>query len=94
MSQLMWNIPDDFKRLLDNSHGQMGTVVDQSSNIVFWHFWKLLLEDTLETSHNDHALSRVVVVNDAKFNLAIAFLCDSWLEVSLATSFVLSCKIG
>ena len=31
------SIPDDFKRFLDNGYGEMGTVVDQSSYVVFRH---------------------------------------------------------
>lgn len=60
----------------------MRTVIDQSGNIVLWHFWKLFLEYALETSQDDQAFSPVVVVDDPEFDLAIALLNNRGLEPS------------
>jgi len=73
------HIPNDFERLLDDSHREMGSIVDQPRYVVLWHLWELLLEDAFQTSHYDQAFPSIVVVNDAEFDLAIALLYDSWL---------------
>lgn len=69
-------IPHDFEWFLNDSHGQMGSIVDQPRYVVFWHLWELLLEDTFEPSHYDQAFPGIVVVNDAKLDLAIALFYD------------------
>ena len=39
------SIPNNFKRFLDDSYGEMGPVIDQSGYVVLRHFGQLLLED-------------------------------------------------
>ena len=68
----------------------MGTVIYQSRNVVFWHLGELLLENALEARQDDKTLSSVVVIDDAKLDLAIALLCDSRLGCVLdVTSYQL-----
>ena len=40
------NIPNNFKRFLDDSYGEVGPVVNQSGYVVLRHFGQLLLENT------------------------------------------------
>lgn len=73
--------PYDFKRFLHDSHGKMGAIIDQSCNVIFWHFRKLLLKYTFQTSHDDEALSSIVIVDNAKLDIPISFLCNSRLTL-------------
>lgn len=58
----------------------MGSVVNEASNVVLWHLGQLLLEDTLETTQDDHGLPLVVVVDYPEFDLAISFFNDTKLQ--------------
>ena len=40
---------DDLERLLDNRHGQVGSIIDQPCNVVSRHLGQLLLEDVLQS---------------------------------------------
>lgn len=70
----------DFEGLLDDGDGQMGSIVDESRDVVFGHFGELLLEDALEACEDDERLALVVIVDDAKLYFAIALLEDGGLE--------------
>lgn len=70
----------DFEGLLDDGDGQMGSIVDESRDVVLGHFGELLLEDTFEAGKNNEGLALVVVVDHAEFDFAIALLEDGGLE--------------
>lgn len=71
---------DDFEGLLDDGDGQMGSIVDESRNVVLGHFGELLLEDALEAGEDDERFALVVVVDYAEFDFAIALLEDGGLD--------------
>lgn len=74
----------DFEGLLDDGDGQMGSIVDESRNIVLGHFGELLLEDALEAGEDDEGFALVIVVDNAKFDFAIALFEDGGLDGKLA----------
>lgn len=43
----------DFEGLLDDGNGQMGSIVDESRDVVLGHFGELFLEDALEAGEDD-----------------------------------------
>jgi hypothetical protein len=61
----------------------MGAIIDQSGYIVFRHFRKLFLENAFETGQYDQAFSTIIVVDHSKLDVAIAFLLDSRLALSV-----------
>ena len=67
-----------FQRLLDDGHGQMGAVVDETGDVVLGHLRQLFLKDTLEASQDDVALAIAIVVDSSELDLAIALLDDGW----------------
>ena len=74
------DMPHNLKWFLDDSHGEMCTVVDQPGYIILGHFWQLLLEYTFEASKYNETLPCVIVVNDPEFDLAIALLDNGGLR--------------
>lgn len=73
------DLPYYFQGLFDNSHGQMGAIVDQPGYIVLRHLGKLLLEYAFEPRKDDKALALIVVVDHPELNLAIALFDHCWL---------------
>jgi hypothetical protein len=67
------NASHNFKGFLDYCHGQVCSIVDKTSDVVFRHFGELLLEDTFKASKYDEALSGAIIVDNAKLNLSISF---------------------
>lgn len=86
------NIPHHLEGLLHNGHRQVCPIIYQSSNILLGHLGKLLLKDTFKTGKDDQTFSGVVVVHDSKFDIAIPFFYDSWLQVSMLADMELSSK--
>jgi hypothetical protein len=70
----------DLERLLHYGDRQVGSIVDESRNIILGHFGELLLEDAFEASENDEGFALVIVVDHAEFDFAIALLDDSGLD--------------
>jgi len=68
------------ERLLDNGYGQMGSVVDKASYVVFGHLGELLLEDAFEARENDETFALVVIVDDSEFDLSVSLLNHCWLQ--------------
>jgi hypothetical protein len=66
--------------LFYNGHGQMGSVVDETSYVVLGHFWELLLENTFQSREDDETLALVIVVDDPEFNFPILLLNLCWLQ--------------
>lgn len=58
----------------------MGSIVDESRDVVLGHFGELLLEDALEAGEDDEGFALVIVVDYAKFDFAIALLEDGGLD--------------
>jgi hypothetical protein len=71
---------NDFQGRFDDSDGQMITVVDEASDVVFGHFRELLLEQAFEASEGDHALFGAIIVDDSELDLAIPFFQDCRLQ--------------
>ena len=46
----------------------MSLVVHESSDVVLGHFRELFLENTFETSENDVAFPRVIIVHNSELN--------------------------
>ena len=78
-------LPHYFKGLLDDCQGEVSTVVDKAGNVVFRHFGELLLEYAFEASENDVAFMLAVVIDYAKFDVAVAFLDDCGLVEHLVS---------
>ena len=74
------HIPDYFERFLHDRHRKMGPIINQPRYIVFWHLWKLLLEDTFESSQDDQAFSSIVIVDYSKLDFSVTLFLDSWLN--------------
>lgn len=74
----------DFEGLLDDGNGQMGSIVDESRDVVLGHFRELLLEDALEAGEDDEGFALVIVVDHAEFDFAIALLEDGRLEKKIS----------
>jgi hypothetical protein len=74
----------DLEGLLDDGDRQMGSVVDESRNVVFGHFGELLLEDALEAGEDDERFALVIIVDNSEFNFAIALLEDGGLEKKIS----------
>lgn len=70
---------DDLERLLDDGDGQVGAVVDESSDVIFRHLGQLFLEDAFQACEDDEGLPLVVVVHNAELYFAVALLDDSGL---------------
>ena len=64
----------NFERLSDDGYGQMGFVVYQPRNVIFWHLRQLFLKYAFQAGKNDIALSCVVIVHHSESNLALLFL--------------------
>lgn len=63
----------DFERMFDYGKGEMGAVVYETGNVLFWHFGKLFLENAFEAGEDHEGLRRAIVVGNAEFDLAVAF---------------------
>lgn len=74
----------DFEGLLDDGDGQMGSIVDESRDVVLGHFGELLLEDALEAGKDDEGFALVIVVDHAEFDFAIALLEDGGLDKNMS----------
>lgn len=72
----------DLEWLLDNGDGEMGSIVDESRNVIFGHFGELLLKDAFEACENDEGFALVVVVDHPEFDFAIALFNDGGLSES------------
>ena len=66
----------------------MGTVIDQSGDIVLRHLGQLLLEDAFQTGQNNQTFPAVIVVDNPKLDLAIALLRDSGLPLLVKSSHI------
>ena len=73
-------LPDYFEGFLDNSDGEMRTIVYQTRNVVFWHLGQLLLKYALQACKDDKAFASIVIVDHSELNLAGAFLHNCWLS--------------
>lgn len=65
--------------LLDDGYGQVGSVVDESRDVIFGHLGKLFLEDALQTGEYDEGFPVVVIVYHPKLDLAGSFFDDGGL---------------
>lgn len=70
----------DLERLLDNGDGEMGSIVDESRDVVFGHFGELLLKDAFEACEDDERFALVVIVDDTEFDFAVALFNDGGLS--------------
>lgn len=66
----------DLEWLLDNGDGKMGSIVDESRDVVLGHFRELFLEDAFEAGEDDERFALVVVVDHAEFDFAVALFDD------------------
>ena len=87
------SIPNNFERFFNDSYREMGTVVDQSSYVVFRHLGKLFLKDAFETSQNYQTFPAIVVVDNPELDLAIALLRDGGLFLLIRMSRFLEGRI-
>jgi hypothetical protein len=62
----------------------MRPIVDQTGNVILWHLWQLLLEDTFETSENDETLSGVVIVDHTELDVSVTFFDDGRLDTMIS----------
>ena len=58
----------------------MGSIINQPRYIVFWHLWKLLLEDTFESGQDNKAFSGIVIVDYSKLDFPVTLFLDSRLN--------------
>jgi len=63
---------DDLQRSLYYRNGYMSAVVDETCDVVLWHFGELLLEDAFEASENGGALIPPVIVDNLKLDLSVS----------------------
>ena len=58
----------------------MSPIIDQPRYIVFWHLWKLLLEDAFESGQDDQAFSAIVIVDHSKLDFPVTLFLNSRLN--------------
>lgn len=73
---LVGDVVDNFEGFFDNCDGQVGLVVDELSDVVFWYFWQLFLEDIFEVGQDDERFVFVVVVYNVEFDFVGMFFDD------------------
>lgn len=76
------DLPHYLKRLLDDRHRKMSPVVDKTGNVVLGHLWKLLLEDTLQSSKDNEAVAGIVIIHDSKFYFPSTLFDDGRLNAA------------
>ena len=76
----MRGLPNNLEGFLNYGHREMGAVVDETGYVVFWHFGKLFLEDTLQTGEDNKALARVVIVDHPELDFTGALFNHSGLK--------------
>lgn len=67
----------------------MGPIINQSSDVILRHLWKLLLEYTFEARQDYEALPFAVIIDHSKFNITIPFLCNRRLGAEFNISLVM-----
>ena len=58
----------------------MRPIVHKPGYVILGHFGELFLEDTFQTSQNDEAVARIIIVDDSEFDFSIALFDNGWLE--------------
>lgn len=58
----------------------MSAIIDETCDIIFGHFRKLLLKQAFETSENNPTLSSTIIIDSSEFDVAISFFYNCRLQ--------------